>query len=572
MHPLDVVAPHANDIIGALISVIGNDNEDNAVIGLKTVMEIMRSQGKNVEGKVQDFMDLIQKIFAGMDQVVTDTFDVPAAAPVNAAQATPNSKETFSSPRPSSPASTSTSVTSGSIDIAIDQPQAPKTLSKGMASFKVLAECPIIVVSLFQAHKPAVTANVKQFIPLIKGILMATAKPQAAEHDEAMERGEVFTGVSRNIKNRAAFGEFVTAQVKTMSFLAYLLRVWANQLHDFLPVLPNICIRMLRDCPSEKSAARKELLVAIRHIINFNFREIFTDHLDDLLDERTLIGDGLTVYETMRPLAYSMLADLIHHIRTQLKPHQMRRTIELFSKNMLDDFPGTSFQTMSAKLLLNLADPISGLSEKDDGRYFLVMILDAIADKFELMNKEYPNAVKLSKQQAPESAAISALPENHLADPDNPPDWDETDIFFATPIKTSIPRDPTVNPVDDNKFLFKNLMQGLKNMFFRLKMTNPPDIKLDESQGLPTNWQEISVGYKAEEVTVITRLFREGAKVFRYYSLDQPAPENNLRLSRRVPRQCLHAAIVERGERAPRNICDCLPLHRSCYVSRSFPV
>jgi transformation/transcription domain-associated protein len=102
-----------------------------------------------------------------------------------------------------------------------------------------------------------------------------------------------------------------------MSFLAYVLRVYAQQLTDFLPALPEIVVRLLKDCPRERSGARKvgiillvaggdadcfcqELLVATRHIINFNFRRIFLKKIDELLDERVLIGDGLTVYETMR--------------------------------------------------------------------------------------------------------------------------------------------------------------------------------------------------------------------------------------------------------------------------------
>lgn len=101
-----------------------------------------------------------------------------------------------------------------------------------------------------------------------------------------------------------------------MSFLAYILRQFSNELKDFLTSLPSIVVRLLKDCPRERSSARKvtamniltelvliglqELLVATRHIINFSFRKMFVDSLDELLDERVLIGDGLTVYETMR--------------------------------------------------------------------------------------------------------------------------------------------------------------------------------------------------------------------------------------------------------------------------------
>lgn len=509
MNPAEVLKPYAAGIVDVLMGLVRTENEDNAVLCMKTVMDIERHQIEATAGKVQPFLDLIQEMFETMEQVVKDTFDSPAQG----SGSTPGNSQSLQYPRPGSP---SASVNS---ELGIEQ-QTARPLLKGMQSFKVLAECPIIVVSLFQAHRNCVHANVKKFVPLIKGVLLHQAKPQERAHAEAAARGEIFTGVSKEIKNRAAFGEFVTAQVKTMSFLAYLLRVYSQQLQDFLTYMPDIVVRLLKDCPSEKSATRKELLVAIRHIVNFNFRKIFLPKIDDLLDERTLIGDGLTVYETMRPLAYSMLADLIHHVRDQLTRDQIRRTVEVFSKNLHDNFPGTSFQTMSAKLLLNLAERIAKLENKQDARHFLIMILSAIGDKFAAMNRQYHNAVKLSKLYEQHSVAVDAVAEDHLADKDNPPDWDEIDIFTATPIKTSNPRDRGANPVEDNKFLFKNLMTGLKNMFYQLKICNPLIQTIDPANA-PVNWQEVSYGYNAEEVEVIIKLFREGAHVFRYYGIDQ---------------------------------------------------
>ena len=535
MQPGEVVRPYLLDLIDLLLRLVRVENEDNAALCMKSIMDIQRAQGEAAATRVQPFLDLIKEIFDGMGHAVQETFDVPNAAAAagtvaNGPGSTPSGASgAFASPRPSSPAASATggpldAIGGGAVGGNLDQQQASRPLPRGMQSFKVLAECPIIVVSLFQAHKGAVQANVRHFVPLIKGVLLAEAGPQAAAHQEAARRGTIFVGVAREIRNRAAFGDLVTAQVKTMSFLAYLLRAYTKHLDDFLPVLPNICIRMLRDCPSEKSAARKELLVAIRHIINFNFREIFRGKVDDLLDERTLIGDGLTVYETMRPLAYSMLADLIHHVRDELTAEQIQRTIDTFSKYILEDFPGTSFQTMCAKLLLGMADAISNLPSKEDGRHFLILIMNTVASKFELMNKEYPNAVALSKRH--EGHNINAVREEHLADPANPPDWDETDIFHATPIKTSMPRDQNADPVEDNKFLFKNLMSGLKGLFYRLRATNPESSTLTpDSGGTPGNWKDVSHSFTAEEVEVITRLFHEGARVFRYYALEQPPPD-----------------------------------------------
>ncbi|KAM3082938.1 transcription-associated protein 1 [Clarireedia jacksonii] len=509
--------PYAEEVVDLLINLVRIDNEENASLCVKTIMDIMRNQTKVLGDKVQPFLGLIQELFDQMDAVVREQLDNTATGPnATGVPSTPsNSQAIQNSPRPGSPVAAVT-------DLGPDPQQQTRKLLKGMQSFKVLAECPIIVVSIFQVYRHSVSQNVKLFVPLIKSVLLLQAKPQEQAHAEAAKRGTIFTGVSPDIKNRAAFGEFITAQVKTMSFLAYLLRVFSQQLTDFLPTLPDIVVRLLKDCPREKSGARKELLVAIRHIINFNFRKIFLRVIDQLLDERTLIGDGLTVYETMRPLAYSMLADLIHHVRDALEPAQIRKTVEVYTKNLQDSFPGTSFQTMSAKLLLNMAECIAKMPNKADARHYLIMILNAIGDKFAAMNRQYPNAVKLSKLYSQQS--IDAVPENYLADKENPPDWDEIDIFSAMPIKTSNPRDRGADPVADNKFLFKNLMNGLKNTFYQLKACNLGS-PVDQANA-PPHWQEVSYGFSAEEVQVIIKLFREGAYVFRYYEIEKPATES----------------------------------------------
>ncbi|XRM37421.1 transcription-associated protein 1 [Aspergillus tubingensis] len=513
------VEPYAADMVDLLMDLVRIENEENAVLCMKTIMDLERNQAKATAARVQPFLALIQEMFQMMEQVVRDTFDTPSQATPSGMPSTPSATaQTFQSPRPSSPA---TSVS----DLAPDQQQqANNVLLKGMQSFKVLAECPIIVVSIFQTHRASVAANVKLFVPLIKSILLLQAKPQEKAHADAAAQGTIFTGVCKEIKNRAAFGEFITAQVKTMSFLAYLLRMYAQQLQDFLPTLPSVVVRLLQDCPREKSSARKELLVAIRHIINFNYRKIFLEKIDELLDERTLIGDGLTVYETMRPLAYSMLADLIHHVRDHLTRDQIRRTVEVYTKNLHDDFPGTSFQTMSAKLLLNMAERISRLEDKREGRYFLIMILDAIGDKFASMNYQFDNAVKVSKAYKATKKDLEPASERYLAEKEHPPDWDEIDIFSASPIKTSNPRDRGGDPVSDNIFLFKNLINGLKNIFHQLKNCNPDHIQIDPNS-VPINWSEVSYGYNAEEVRVIKKLFHEGARVFKYYGVDQSPPE-----------------------------------------------
>ncbi|KAL8351867.1 hypothetical protein RB601_002265 [Gaeumannomyces tritici] len=510
--PAEPFEPYADEVVDLLMGLVRTDNEENATLCVKIISDIMRHQHKIMAGKVQLFLSLIQELFEQMERVVHEQLDNGSAvASAPGGPSTPSSSQTtFQQSGPASPVAPAPD---------FDQQQNSRPLLRGMQSFKVLSECPIIVVSIFQVYRNTVPQNVEAFVPLIKGVLCLQAKAQEQAHAEAAAKGTIFAGVSPGIKNRAAFGDFITAQVKTMSFLAYLLRQYSQQLTDFLPTLPDIVVRLLKDCPRERSSARKELLVAIRHIINFNFRKIFLPKIDELLEERTLIGDGLTVYETMRPLAYSMLADLIHHVRDNLSPAQIRKTVEVYTKNLQDNFPGTSFQTMSAKLLLNMAECIAKMPNKVDARHYLIMILNAIGDKFAAMNRQYENAVKLSEAFRKQEGTQ----ETYLAHKDQRPEWDEIDIFNAMPIKTSNPRDRGTDPVVDNKFLFKNLMNGLKNTFYQLKFCNPGQV-IDPAKA-PQHWQDVSYGFTAEEVQVIVKLFREGAYVFRYYEAEKPVPD-----------------------------------------------
>ncbi|EHL01430.1 putative Transcription-associated protein 1 [Glarea lozoyensis 74030] len=366
-------------------------------------MDIMRNQQNVLKDKVQPFLSLIQELFDQMETVVRDQLNTPATG----VPTTPGSSQNFqNSPRPGSPVASSVQ------ELGADVQQQTRPLLKGMQSFKVLAECPIIVVSIFQVYRQTVGPNVKLFVPLIKTVLLLQAEPQERAHNEAKAKGQIFTGVSPNIRNRAAFDA--------------------------------------------------------------------------------------------------------------LEPEQIRKTVEVYTRNLQDSFPGTSFQTMSAKLLLNMAECIAKMPDKVDARHYLIMILNAIGDKFAAMNRQYPNAVKLSKLSAQQS--IDATPESYLADRDNPPDWDEIDIFTAMPIKTSNPRDRGLDPVTDNKFLFKNLMNGLKNTFYQLKTCNV-GTPIDPANA-PAHWQEVSYGFTAEEVQVIIKLFREGAYVFRYYEIEKPSTES----------------------------------------------
>lgn len=88
-----------------------------------------------------------------------------------------------------------------------------------------------------------------------------------------------------------------------MSFLAYLLRGYIEQLKNQNDI-PKCVIQLLKNCPHESVSNRKELLVATRHILATEFRNGFLYFIDTLLEEKTLIGNGKTAYDTLRYYPY----------------------------------------------------------------------------------------------------------------------------------------------------------------------------------------------------------------------------------------------------------------------------
>jgi transformation/transcription domain-associated protein len=143
-----------------------------------------------------------------------------------------------------------------------------------------------------------------------------------------------------------------------MAFLAYVLRGPQPNIKEYLEIFPEACVRLLRDCPPEDVVTRKELLVATRHILTADSRTSFIPYIDILLEERVLVGTGITSRDSLRPLAYSVVADLIHHVRNELPLAQLSRVVYVFSRSLNDATFSSSIQTMCAKLLNTIIESI----------------------------------------------------------------------------------------------------------------------------------------------------------------------------------------------------------------------
>ncbi|OAD08306.1 hypothetical protein MUCCIDRAFT_32523, partial [Mucor lusitanicus CBS 277.49] len=510
---------YAPELCKMLLHLLRVENEDNAVVCVKIIIDLHRSFRHVLEDQVQPFLDIVQEIFRNMEQTVKDVFDAPST-PIGSA--TPGTNPLLAtSPRPNSPA-------------AAELPESPsKPLPKSMFSFKVLTECPIIVVLLFQSHRRFATENIMKFVPLIFQTLSLQAKPQAEAANAAQARGEVFVGVSSEIRNRSVYNDFIVAQVKTMSFLAYILRSYATLLRSFQNQIPDVVLRLLRECPPESSGTRKELLVATRHILSTDFRASFVPKIDLLLNEKVLIGTGVTSHDTLRPLAYSMLADLVHHIRSELTPSQLYRTVYIYSRNLHDATLAPSIQTMCGKLLLNLIDCIIKIPNKKEGRDLLMRILDAFASKFAALNIQFKSCLKQhirKNNKTCTSNKDTTTESDAQTTPDKDADMEEMsnddfDFDRARSIHTaSFAMDPQQDSIKDGRFLFKNLAIGLKPLFIGLRHCNPtppPDVNMQV-------YSSFARGFSEEDIHVFLRVFKEGILCFEYYNIENYGPDGTL--------------------------------------------
>lgn len=62
------------------------------------------------------------------------------------------------------------------------------------------------------------------------------------------------------------------AQIKCAHYLAQVLRQKPDMMKNHLPTLMDVLVHLLRQCPPHALVSRKELLIAIRQIINSPLR------------------------------------------------------------------------------------------------------------------------------------------------------------------------------------------------------------------------------------------------------------------------------------------------------------
>ena len=104
--------------------------------------------------------------------------------------------------------------------------------------------------------------------------------------------------------------------------------------------------------------ARKEILVALRHILATEFRVGFVAQVEPMLEEGVVIGRGREEMNSLRPLALQTMADFVHFACGKLTVLQLARALRLFARHIHDPQLELPNQMISVRILLTLVEHI----------------------------------------------------------------------------------------------------------------------------------------------------------------------------------------------------------------------
>lgn len=512
--------PYVKQSLNLMFRLLERENEDNVLICLRIIIELHKQYRPQYSVEIQTFLQFVKGIYRDLPNQLNKIFEPRSPIKVKDLSEL-NIEAVLAETFTATVVLTETRTPDGN-NISYN------LIPKGVLSLKVLQELPIIVVLMYQLYKHNVHQDVAEFIPLIMTTI--TLQPSAQHKSNPGFNKEIFV-------------DFIGAQIKTLSFLAYIIRIYQEAVTQQAALMVKGILGLLSLCPMEVAHLRKELLIASRHILATDLRLHFIPYMERLFDENLLFGKGWTTNESLRPLAYSTLADLVHHVRQHLPMLDLARAVHLFAKNVHDESLPTSIQTMSCKLLLNLVECIRQRSDVENGpgRELLIEMLEVFVLKFKSIVKlqlptlmgtknnkpdncgpsEPPSSPSLSWSQngshVPASSSPSAVNETKPEDTrsslillDSSRDEKEKMMKFA--VRTTGP----VYSITECRSLVKTLVCGVKTITWGCAACKTP---LDAT----TNVASTGKNLQPKETVIFIRLVQWAMKALDVYALNIPS-------------------------------------------------
>ncbi|KIK68099.1 hypothetical protein GYMLUDRAFT_36928 [Collybiopsis luxurians FD-317 M1] len=349
-------------IVECIFHLLRNDNEDNVILACKIYVDLVRNYRCLTEDNLNNFTSIFQEAQHRLEALVEKYLTEDSTV--------------------------------------ID----PNIVFAGMDSPKVVAEMSLDMALFSQAGRTMIIPAIKNTIQSSFNLLdlESPAQKKAREDSEAM--GTVWTGMSSTIKNPTIYQDFISAQIKMLSYLAFVMRhspeqsSEQNESHGDRLILH--ALRLQQDCPANGMSLRKELIVVFRHLMATPYRRALLPQIDKLLDERLLLGDGLASKELLRAHVYTAVADLFHHLKPDLNTTQLTRIVHMYAKLFHNPALGNNLHTLFAKVLIGLSDAILTKETPQNAAYLITLMFNTCLDRLEaltVIHEEIAVATELSK-------------------------------------------------------------------------------------------------------------------------------------------------------------------------------
>ncbi|CAL0314477.1 unnamed protein product [Lupinus luteus] len=525
----EVLRPFVQDLLKVAMQVLTTDNEENGLICIRIIFDLLRNFRPTLENEVQPFLDFVCKIYQNFKLTVSHFFD-------NMAMTGEDVKPMETS---LSDQVMNTTVATGSL------------LNPSTRSFKIVTESPLVVMFLFQLYSRLVQANIPQLLPLMVSAISVPGPervpPHLKTHFIELKGAQVkfqesvtaiaadAATISIEISIRINFWDVPKVILQpvliwisitdTLSFLTYLLKSYADYIRPHEESICKSIVNLLVTC-SDSVSIRKELLISLKHVLGTDFRRGLFPLIDTLLEERVLVGTGRACFETLRPLAYSLLAEIVHHVRQDLSLSQLSRIIYLFSSNMHDASLSLSIHTTCARLMLNL------------GR-----ILDAFVGKFSTFKRTIPQLLEEGEEGKDRATLRSKL---------------ELPVQAVLNLQVPVEHSKEVN---DCKHLIKTLVMGMKTIIWSITHAHSPrsQVLVSPSPNLPSS--QASRGMREDEVCKASGVLKSGVYCLALFK-EKDEEREMLHLFSQI------LAIME-----PRDLMDmfslCMPELFECMISNT---
>ncbi|KAJ3121303.1 hypothetical protein HK098_003792 [Nowakowskiella sp. JEL0407] len=426
-----------------LLDILKLDYEDVALVALRLFIDMHKKLGPSLDDTVIPYLDIVKDMFLNLNATIAELFDSDTSASIQS----PSSAQSLVPISPSTNSEESTSNTT-------------KTAIRASSSFKVLSECPMIVLHLQSLHKRQSIPQFQALIPVCIEAMGLQPAGQTRMHEEAAAQGTFFVGVSPYIspRLRSQYIDLKTLQSKTMSFISHLHKTAPEFIRPYAETLTKAIVSLFKDCPPECNNLKRDILQSARSFWGSDLRRYFLPYIDELLNEDVLVGPGLTCKDSLRLGAHHMFVDVVHHLRTDFNPKQIDQIVTLYTKIGHDPQFTMSIQSMAFKLLTNMVE-VSTKQEPAFARSFLFRNIDAFVQKLFSLSDFLPFMIRyyyrrklyVSQKTNMASPAVNNEFEGYL------------DIGFVQPIQNSGKIfDASPDILKEFRAMFKLLLSNIK--------------------------------------------------------------------------------------------------------------